>query len=128
MSKPIESVVIVDDEADIRQIVTLALEAVAGFTVTACSNGEDALTTIPVQQPDIVLLDVMMPGMDGPTVLQHLLENPQAKDIPVIFMTAKAQQHEIEGFMALGAKGVVPKPFDPMTLADEIRKILDSVD
>jgi len=119
----LNKIVLVDDEPDIREVAKLALGAVGGFTVHTCDSGAAALAQIPGQQPDLVLLDVMMPAMDGPTLLLKLRETPNTRDIPVIFMTAKAQREEVEKLKNLGALGVITKPFDPMGLADVIRGI-----
>ena len=113
----------VDDEPDIRDVTKLALEAVGGFTVESCASGAEAIHAARVFIPDVILLDVMMPEMDGPTTLKSMRTTPALADIPVVFMTAKAQSREIEHFKALGAVDVIVKPFDPMTLADTIREI-----
>jgi CheY-like chemotaxis protein len=91
------------------------------FAVRECASGEDALLTAAEWSPDLILLDVMMPVMDGPTTLARLRDNPRTADIPVVFMTARAQSSEIEKFIALGAQGVLSKPFDPMKLAASVR-------
>lgn len=121
-----KKILLAEDEPDIRTVAELALESVGGFTVKLCENGQAALDAMNEFVPDLVMLDVMMPGMDGPTTLAELRKLPQGKDVPVIFMTAKVQQAEIEGYKKLGAIGVIPKPFDPMTLADQVRKLWDA--
>ncbi len=113
----------VEDDIDIQVVASLALEAVGGFEVVVCSGGLEALERIEPFAPDLVVLDVMMPGMDGPTVLQHLRERPATAHLPVVFMTAKAQSHEIAGYKALGALDVVTKPFDPMMLSQTLLDI-----
>ena len=113
----------VDDEPNIREIAVVILEDIGGFTVETCGSGREALDKVPSFAPDLILLDVMMPGMDGPTTLRELRKLPQTAQIPVIFMTAKVQAHEIDQYFELGAIGVVTKPFDPMTLCDQIREI-----
>lgn len=113
----------VEDEPDIRQVAKLALEAVGGFTVEACSSGDEALRTLPRFKPDLILLDVMMPGMDGPTTLRRLRELPDSQGIPAVFMTAKVQAHEIAELKSIGAFDVIPKPFDPMTLSRTVSEI-----
>jgi CheY-like chemotaxis protein len=115
----------VEDEADIREIAELALED-EGFDIVFCESGEQAIEKAGEFQPEVVLLDVMMPGMDGPTTLQKLRELPGLQTTPVIFLTAKVQPNEIQGFIALGAIDVIPKPFDPMTLAEQVKDILNS--
>ncbi len=116
----------VDDEPDLREIVAVALGLDPDLTVESCASGADALMAASEAVPDLVLLDVMMPGMDGPTVLAHLRENPKTADVPAVFMTARAQKHEIEQFMALGAMGVIAKPFDPLSLAGQVRRYLQA--
>ncbi|MDK9702232.1 MAG: response regulator [Sulfuritalea sp.] len=117
----LQKILLVEDEPDIRAVAQLALEAVGGFTVRQCESGEAALAALAEFAPDLVLLDVMMPGMDGPTTLAALRALPQGGAVPVMFMTAKVQPAEIEGYRRLGAIGVISKPFDPMTLADTLR-------
>ncbi len=112
-----------EDEPDIREVAKLALEEVGGFTVKLCSSSMEALREVPLFQPDLVLLDVMMPGMDGPTMLHKLRESPQFSQTPIIFVTAKVQSKEVESFKALGALDVIAKPFDPMTLSDQVKAI-----
>ena len=111
----------VDDEPDIREIVELSLSLDPDLTVRSCSSGGDALAAAVAWSPDLILLDVMMPMMDGPTTLTHLRQSPRTADIPVVFMTARAQPRELEHFVSLGAEGVIAKPFDPMTLAAAVR-------
>jgi CheY-like chemotaxis protein len=117
----------VDDEPDIRDIVDMSLSLNPDFQVRACESGADAITTAAEWSPELILLDVMMPKMDGPTTLAHLRNNPQTSTIPVVFMTARAQTREIEQFIALGAHGVISKPFDPMTLAHEVGNHLQAL-
>ena len=107
----------VDDEPDIREVVELSLGLDPDLTVRSCGSGGDGLAAAAAWAPDLILLDVMMPMMDGPTTLTHLRQNPRTADIPVVFMTARAQPRELEHFVSLGAEGVIAKPFDPMTLA-----------
>lgn len=113
----------VEDEPDIAQVARLALETVGGFTIEACDNGQIALDKGPAFKPDLVLMDVMMPEMDGPTALKEMKKMPEMKDVPVIFMTAKVQPAEIAEYKALGAVDVIPKPFDPMTLAEQVKQV-----
>ena len=111
----------VDDEPDIREVVEISLGLDPEFTVRSCPTGEDAVAAAAEWSPDLILLDVMMPGMDGPTTLAHLRKSPRTNEIPVIFMTARAQPRELEHFRALGAQGAILKPFDPLTLAASVR-------
>lgn len=123
MTATLNKVLYVEDEYDIRMVAQLALETVGGLTLKPCSNGEEAVKEGPGFAPDLILLDVMMPGMDGPTTLAALRELGTLKDTPVIFMTAKVQPSEVQRYRDLGALGVIAKPFDPMTLADQVREI-----
>ena len=111
----------VDDEPDIREVVELSLGLDPDFVVQSCGSGKEALAAAAQWQPDFILLDVMMPVMDGPATLVQLRENARTASIPVIFMTARAQAREVDRFRSLGAVGVIPKPFDPMTLAASVR-------
>jgi CheY-like chemotaxis protein len=111
----------VDDEPDIREVVELSLGLDPDFVVQSCGSGKEALAAAAEWQPDFILLDVMMPVMDGPATLVQLRENARTASIPVIFMTARAQAREVDRFRSLGAVGVIPKPFDPMTLAASVR-------
>jgi CheY-like chemotaxis protein len=113
----------VEDEPDIRAVAKLALEMVGGFTLEVCSSGQEALDKALGFAPQLILLDVMMPGMDGPATLAALRELPELAAVPVIFMTAKVQPGEVAHYKELGAVDVIPKPFDPMTLSDALRKI-----
>lgn len=114
----------VDDEPDIREVVEMSLGLDPDLAVRSCSSGTDALAASESWPPDVILLDVMMPEMDGPTTLKHLRERPCTKQTPVIFMTARAQVREIESFVSLGAAGVIAKPFNPMTLAESVRSFV----
>jgi two-component system, OmpR family, response regulator len=123
LSNTLQRILYVEDEPDIQAVARLALEAVGGFTVQLCSSGEEALRLGPGFDPQLVLLDVMMPGMDGPTTLMRLREKMALATTPVVFMTAKVQPAEIAYFKSLGALEVIPKPFDPMTLAAQVQAI-----
>lgn len=123
MPKSLNRITYVEDEPDIRAVAELALTVVGGFEIDVCINGADAIAKAPDFQPDLILLDVMMPGLDGPSTLGALRAIEQLEHTPVIFMTAKVQRHEVDSFLALGAIDVIPKPFDPMTLAQTITEI-----
>jgi CheY-like chemotaxis protein len=116
----------VDDEPDIRDVAVMALEIDPDLEVKSASSGGEALSMLDESgyRPDVVLLDVMMPVMDGPAVLEALRKRPEHAETPVVFITARAQAHETARFLSLGAVGVITKPFDPMTLALELRAIL----
>ena len=125
MSPPLSRILYVEDQQDIRLVAKMALEAVGGFTVIACASGQEALNSAPAAMADLLLLDIMMPGMDGPSTLKALRELPATAHTPVIFMTAKVQTAEVAQFMGLGALQVIPKPFDPMELSAQIQRIWD---
>ena len=123
MAKELKRILYVEDEDSIRTIAITVLEAVGGFTVIACGSGQQAVEAAPGAAADLILLDVMMPGMDGPATLQALRALPQTAQTPVIFMTAKVQAGEIQQYKSLGALDVIAKPFDPMTLSEQISEI-----
>jgi CheY-like chemotaxis protein len=115
-----------EDEDDIREIAVIAIEAIGGFEIATCNSGIDVIELANHFKPQLVLLDVMMPIMDGPTTLLALKQQPTLKDIPVIFLTAKIMNAEINRFKEIGAIGVIAKPFDPMTLSTQIQDMWDS--
>jgi two-component system OmpR family response regulator len=119
--KPLNRILYVEDEPDIQAIARLALEAVGGFTVEICSSGEEAVRNAAAFNPDLIVMDVMMPGMDGPSTLKELREQPRLAATPVMFMTAKVQPAEVAHFKSLGAIEVIAKPFDPMKLSENLR-------
>ncbi|MGY6586751.1 MAG: response regulator [Wenzhouxiangella sp.] len=122
---PSEHILYVEDDPDIQEIAVMALEAIAGMTVKACSSGAEALAAVDQFEPDMIVLDVMMPGMDGPSTLAALRQKPALANTPVIFVTAKTQSDEIERLKGLGAIAVITKPFDPMTLGQQLRALAD---
>ena len=117
----------VEDDPSIQAVAKVALEAVGGFRVLSCSCGQDALDQVQGFAPDFILLDVMMPGMDGPQTLAKIAQLVDIGWIPVVFMTAKVQPAEIEHYRGLGARDVIIKPFDPMQLAAQVRHIWSRV-
>jgi CheY-like chemotaxis protein len=119
----LQKILFVEDDPDIQMVAQLALEAVGGYTVQMCSSGKEALAVAEQFAPDLILLDVMMPGMDGPTTLIELRKKPSLTQTPVVFMTARVQRHEIEQYLAMGAADVISKPFDPMTLSAQVADI-----
>jgi CheY-like chemotaxis protein len=121
----ISKVLLVDDEPDIRRIGELSLRAIGKWEVALASSGTEAVALAATLQPDVILLDMMMPGMDGVMTLAKLREGPQTAGIPVIFVTAKVQRQEVEEYLALGALGVVSKPFDPMALPAEVKRLVE---
>ena len=123
MTRELTRILYVEDDPDIQAIAMMVLETISGFTVEACSCGSDALQKAVAFNPDLILLDVMMPGMDGPETLKGLRAFPELETTPVVFMTAKVQPQEVQAYLGMGAVGVIAKPFDPMTLAQELRDI-----
>ncbi|BFM41207.1 response regulator [Synechocystis sp. LKSZ1] len=121
MSSP-QRILVVDDEEDIRSIIQLALTLQTPWQVLLASSGPEALSLAKTQQPDLILLDRMMPGMDGPSTLQQLKAHPQTQSIPVLLMTAAPLPPET--LTALGAVGILPKPFRPLQLAQQLQAIL----
>lgn len=119
----LQRVMCVEDEPDIRSVVKLALEAVGGYSVLLCASGKEAIEKGPAFAPDFILLDAMMPSMDGPSTLKALREIPALANVPVAFMTAKVQPSEIAAFKALGALEVIAKPFNAGTLADTVESL-----
>ncbi|MGB5258916.1 MAG: response regulator [Gammaproteobacteria bacterium] len=122
-NKPLTKILYVEDEPDIQTVAMMALETIGGFTVHACSSGQEAIKAAPEFMPDLVILDVMMPGMDGPATLEALRKLQVMEDVDVIFMTAKVQSREVERYLEMGAVDVIAKPFDPMTLATQVQTI-----
>jgi CheY-like chemotaxis protein len=119
------TVLLAEDDPDIQLVARLALKR-AGFAVTVVSNGQEALDTIRRQPPDVVLLDWMMPEIDGLETCRRLKADPQTAGIPVVFLTAKSQEAEIQRGLSLGASGYVTKPFDALTLGQQIKEIVAS--
>lgn len=113
----------VDDDLDILAVSKMVLEDLGGFVLEQCSSGADALKAVTQFKPEIILLDAMMPEMSGLETLQELKKLPEAADIPVVFVTAKAQPSEIAEFTNAGAVSTITKPFDPVALPEEIRDI-----
>jgi CheY-like chemotaxis protein len=117
-------ILIIDDEEDIRQVAALSLETVAGWEVVMANSGAQGLARAVDYQPDAILLDVMMPGMDGPSTFRELRKNPATAKIPVLLLTAKVQSTDQRRFADLGVEAVLFKPFDPLTLATQISSVL----
>jgi len=117
-------ILIIDDEEDIREVAALSLETVAGWDVMVASSGAQGLARAIECHPDAILLDVMMPGMDGPTTFRELRKNPATASIPVLLLTAKVQASDQRRFADLGVEAVLFKPFDPLTLATQIAGVL----
>jgi CheY-like chemotaxis protein len=121
---PPRHLLIVDDEDDIREVASLSLEMTCGWTVSMASSGAQGLESARTLQPDAILLDVMMPEMDGPSTLRLLQSSDATRNIPVIFLTAKVQGADRRKFLQLGVQGIIAKPFDPLTLAKQISETL----
>ncbi len=117
-------VLLVDDEEDVREIARLSLGRVGGMVVCDASSGPEGIARAALEKPDFIILDMMMPDMDGPATLTALRANPETANIPVVFLTAKVLPSELERLRELGAIGIITKPFDPMTLAAQVRRIL----
>lgn len=117
-------ILVVDDEDDIREVAQLSLEMVGGWEVLAARSGSEALSLAEVERPDAILLDVMMPDMDGPTTFRNLQTRDATRGIPVVLLTAKVQSAERRQFADLGVAAVIAKPFDPMSLSDQIAAVL----
>jgi CheY-like chemotaxis protein len=119
----LERILYVDDEPDIQEVVGMALELIAGAQIRSCGSGSEALAIAASFRPEIILLDVMMPGMDGPATLSALKRDPTTSSIPIVFVTAKANTRELQHFLDLGAVDVIAKPIDPMKLGSQVERI-----
>jgi CheY-like chemotaxis protein len=117
-------ILFVDDEANVRAVVKVCLESLAEWQVSLASSGREGLAIAETKQPDAILLDVMMPEMDGVTFLKHLRSTPQIHPIPVVLLTAKASFIDPQVYSSLGAQGAISKPFDPLLLASQISEAL----
>ena len=121
-------VLIIDDEDDIREVAALSLEATAGWEILTAASGAEGMHVAVAEQPDAILMDVMMPGVDGPTTFRSMQENPAIAQIPVLLLTAKVQGVDQRRFAGLGVAAVLFKPFDPLTLAQQVRDVLGWTD
>ncbi len=122
----LERVLYVEDDPDILAIVRMALEVLGGFETLLCSSGFEAVDQAAEFRPDLIVLDMMMPGMDGRTTLKHLRDQPGLADVPAAFVTAKVDRLEVTQYLEIGVIGVIKKPFDPLTLATQLRRIWES--
>jgi CheY-like chemotaxis protein len=120
----LRKILIIDDEDDIREVAALSLESLAGWEIVTANSGAQGVARAAEQKPDAILLDVMMPGMDGPTTFRELQKNPATAGIPVLLLTAKVQATDQKKFADLGVRAVLFKPFDPMTLSNQIAGVL----
>ena len=117
-------ILLIDDEADIREVAGMSLEAIGGWRVSSATCGEEGIAKAVAEQPDVILCDVMMPDIDGPATFARLQENPDTAGIPVVLLTARVQHADRVGFAQLGVAGVLSKPFDPMELSDRVDALL----
>ena len=113
-------ILFVEDDADIRLLASMALVEMGGFIVTEAENGREALSYLNTHRPDLILMDMMMPELDGMSTLKLIKATPDLANIPVVFMTARVQPDEVKNYIASGALGVIIKPFDPMTLVEQV--------
>src|SRR5438445_331364 len=116
---------VIDDEDDIRDVASMSLELTRGWTIETADGGACGIARARAFRPDAILLDVMMPDLDGPATFRLLQDSKETQQIPVIFLTAKVQSADVRKFTQLGVRGVIAKPFDPLKLADEIDQLLD---
>jgi CheY-like chemotaxis protein len=121
--RELRRILYVEDDEPIRTIGMMVLQMVGKFEVVGCASGAEALAQAPAARADLILLDAMMPGMDGPETLARLRTLPETAATPVVFLTARVQPHEVAELRALGAVEVLAKPFEPMTLPDKLRQI-----
>ena len=121
----VKKILMVEDDEDIRRVAVMALKFKGGFQVVTAADGLEGLAMAAQEKPDVILLDSMMPNLDGPETCRRLKADPALAKIPVIFLTAKSQKKEIDAGLELGAIGYLVKPFDPMTLADELKKLVE---
>src|SRR5262245_16913651 len=124
---PLNRICYVEDDEDIQRIVRMSLERVGGFTVRVVGDPLTAIDAIVEFKPDLVMLDWMMPGMDGPTLFKHMRDNAATRDLPVVFITAKASQRELDELRALGAAGAISKPFAPKELPGQLKDIWNAI-
>jgi CheY-like chemotaxis protein len=122
----IRKILLAEDEEDIRKVAQISLQFRGGWTVSLATDGEECLAKAAAERPDLILLDCMMPKLDGYETCRRLKQDPALREIPVIFLTARSQESEVRKGLALGAVGYLIKPFNPMSLAAEIREILES--
>ena len=117
-------VLVIDDEDDIREVAKVSLEMVGGWEALTASSGSEGLEKARAEQPDAILLDVMMPDMDGPATFHRLQDDAALRHIPVILLTAKVQANDRRQFAELGVRGVIAKPFDPLSLPREVSEVM----
>lgn len=113
----------IEDEPDVQNIVLMALEDIGGYEMKICGSGKEAFETIKTYKPDLFLVDVMLPDMDGPTVLKKIKENPELEKVPAVFITAKTELQELVEFKSLNVLGIIRKPFDPIAISETISSL-----
>lgn len=123
MAADLRTILYVEDDTDVQEIARVSLEVVGGYQVSICASGVEALAYLAEHIPDLILLDVMMPDLDGPATLVAIRSDPRLAHIPVAFVTAKVQPGEVQQYLSLGALEVIAKPFDPMELPARVREI-----
>ena len=121
--RPLAKVCYVEDDEDIQRIVRMSLERIGKMTVLVCTDPMKAIDSMKPFAPDLVLLDWMMPGMDGPALFKKMKEHPETRALPVVFITAKASQTDLDELVRMGAVGTISKPFSPKDLPDQLRAI-----
>jgi CheY-like chemotaxis protein len=120
-----KTILLIDDEPNLAEVISICLSSFKGWNVEVANSGKKGLSIVQTVQPDAILLDVMMPEMDGLTVYQALQKNPATQNIPVIFLTAKVQTSDLKKFAELGVVGTIAKPFEPLVIADQITQLLN---
>lgn len=122
-TRPLQKVLYVEDDEDIQRIVRLSLERVGKLSIEIVGNSMHAIAAMKTFRPDLVMLDWMMPEMDGPTLFRKMQEDPEVAALPVVFITAKASSRELDSLIAMGAKGTISKPFSPKDLPEQLRTL-----
>jgi len=126
-TRPLQKILYVEDDEDIQRIVRMSLERIGKLSVEIVGNSMNAIEAMKAYQPDLVMLDWMMPEMDGPTLFRMMKEDSDVADLPVVFITAKASSRELEELIRMGAKGTISKPFSPKDLPDQLRALWDTL-
>jgi len=126
-TRPLQKVLYVEDDEDIQRIVRMSLERIGKLSVEIVGNSMNAIQAMKAYQPDLVMLDWMMPEMDGPTLFRTMKEDPEVAALPVVFITAKASSRELEELITLGAKGTISKPFSPKDLPEQLRTMWNAI-
>jgi CheY-like chemotaxis protein len=122
-ARPLKRVLLVEDDPDVRAVVCLCLEQLGGLTLLACGSAHEALERARAFAPDLIVLDVMMEGMSGPDALAALRARPDTRGVPVVFLTARTTPGEVQGYERLGCLGVIPKPFEPALLPEQLQAL-----